>query len=284
MTFCSTASTTISAITRIGGTHRLAYTPSGGRGAGIQGEDQQLRRRIRRSAGFTMNATSKSGTNEYHGSAFEFLRNDKAGRQQLRRQFRAQPRAPSSVRTSSAAHLAVRWRAPRYNGRNRTFFFVDYEGAAHPQASGSTLLECASECVSKGDLSSSTTPVYDPRTRVLGSNGVASAQVFAGNVIPASRLDPVVLKYQDLMPKPNVGAPEASPQTTSRLLPNRPIATRATPKWTTACRRKTTSWLASRFPSRRSPIRAASFGRRRRFLFNTVNAALSDTTCSVLAW
>ena len=108
-----------------------------------------------------MNATIKSGTNEYHGSAFEFLRNDKLDANSFVADFARQPRAKFRQNQFGGA-FGGPVRAPRYNGRNRTFFFLDYEGARIRQVSGSSLLDVPSDAFRKGDLSSSTTPAYDP--------------------------------------------------------------------------------------------------------------------------
>ena len=77
-----------------------------------------------RGNGAVLNATIKSGTNEFHGSVFEFLRNDKLDARNFferkrgayqRNQFGATLGGPVLI-----PHL--------YNGRNHSFFFVDYEG------------------------------------------------------------------------------------------------------------------------------------------------------------
>jgi len=86
-----------------------------------------------RSAGFTMNATSKSGTNEYHGSAFDPAERQ-AGPQQLRRQFRAAAES-QVVRTSSGAHLRSGRRLAITAATARSFFGT-MKGAPHRQASG----------------------------------------------------------------------------------------------------------------------------------------------------
>ena len=74
--------------------------------------------------GAFFNATTKTGTNRWHGGVFEFIRNDKLDarnyfaltRQILKRnQFGGDLGGPLSI-----PHI--------YNGRDRTFFFVDYEG------------------------------------------------------------------------------------------------------------------------------------------------------------
>src|SRR5579884_1144693 len=107
-------------------------------------------------------------------------------------------RALRSGRTSSG-------RLPFYNGHDRTFFFVDYEGTRIRQKAGSTLNDEPPATFRSGDFSSSSTIIYDPATRVLGPNGVVTDQPFQGNMIPSSRLDPAAVKYQSLIPTPNVG-------------------------------------------------------------------------------
>ena len=70
--------------------------------------------------GGVVNLTTKAGTNAFHGTAFEFLRNEALNA----RNFFARPAPPSrsSGATSSAASPADR------SGADRTFFFVDYQG------------------------------------------------------------------------------------------------------------------------------------------------------------
>lgn len=74
--------------------------------------------------GAFFNATTKSGTNKYHGGVFEFIRNDKLDARNYfsqkrailkRNQFGGDIGGPLSI-----SHL--------YNGKDRTFFFIDYEG------------------------------------------------------------------------------------------------------------------------------------------------------------
>ena len=76
-----------------------------------------------RTAGGVINILTKSGTNSFHGSAFEFARNDRFDAQEL---LRRRP-SPSSTSISSAAASAGR------SAPNRTFFFADYEGFQQKQ-------------------------------------------------------------------------------------------------------------------------------------------------------
>src|ERR1700730_12800758 len=77
-----------------------------------------------RGNGAVLNATIKTGTNEFHGAVFEFLRNDKLDA----RNFFEKKRG-AYQRNQFGATLGGPVRIPNiYNGRSHSFFFVDYEG------------------------------------------------------------------------------------------------------------------------------------------------------------
>ena len=79
-----------------------------------------------RSGGAVMNVTIKSGTNGFHGSAFEFLRNSKLDA----KNFFDPPDGPTPPFKQNQFGGAVGGPVvlPGYNGKNRTFFFADYQG------------------------------------------------------------------------------------------------------------------------------------------------------------
>jgi hypothetical protein len=182
----------------------LAYVPSVDAVQEFKVKTNNFSAEYGHSAGYVMNATIKSGANEYHGAFWEFLRNDKLDANNFLSNYSGQPRAPfRQNQFGAAAGGAVR--LPFYNGHDRTFFFVDYEGTRIRQKAGSTLNDEPPATFRSGDFSSSSTIIYDPATRVLGPNGVVTDQPFQGNMIPSSRLDPAAVKYQSLIPTPNVG-------------------------------------------------------------------------------
>ena len=79
-----------------------------------------------RSGGAVMNVAIKSGTNAFHGSAFEFLRNSKLDA----KNFFDPPTGPTPPFKQNQFGAAVGGPVtlPGYNGKNRTFFFTDYQG------------------------------------------------------------------------------------------------------------------------------------------------------------
>ncbi|MDQ6676047.1 MAG: hypothetical protein M3Z09_01985, partial [Acidobacteriota bacterium] len=91
-----------------------------------------------------------------------------------------------------------------FNGRNKLFFFFDYEGLRERKALTSTLsLPPAADRT--GDFSGSRTIIYDPLTRVVDQSGaLVSETAFPGNIIPASRIQNASkLLLQRYFPLPN---------------------------------------------------------------------------------
>lgn len=142
--------------------------------------------------------TTKSGSNQFHGSALEYLRNNLLD-------------APGFFApVVNGAKIKPKLRYNLYGGtvggpiwKNKTFFFFDYEGSA--RRTGYTSTMTVPDALQRiGDFSKTTTaagaviPIYDPAT-TPGS----VRQPFAGNRIPTTRLDPVALKLLAYYPVAN---------------------------------------------------------------------------------
>jgi hypothetical protein len=148
--------------------------------------------------GAFFNATTKSGTNKYHGGVFEFLRNEKldarnyfsATRAILKRnQFGGDIGGPLSI-----PHL--------YNGKDKTFFFVDYEGQRLRQGLvvNGTVPTDAQRLgnFSAPGLKTIYDPLITPRTQI-SCNGVL-------NVICPSRISPQATAVLAYYPHANSGS------------------------------------------------------------------------------
>lgn len=132
--------------------------------------------------GAIVNLTMKSGTNELHGSLFEFVRNDIFNA----RDFFAARKAPFKTNQfGGTIGGPIR--------KNSLFFFGDYQGLR--QRLGRTqIITVPTPLQRQGVLTEGTQPeIFDPLTR----------QAFPGRVIPANRINPITRRVADIWPLPN---------------------------------------------------------------------------------
>jgi len=161
-------------------------------------------------AGGVVNMTTKGGTNEVHGNAYEFLRNKQLNANTF---FNNRNGVPTGAFTQNqfGATLGGPVVLPRlYNGRNKTFFFVNYEGFRLRQGQG-LLLSVPTQAQRNGDFSGLGTNIYNPFTTTQvgsGSNATYTrAQASCNgrlNVICPSQMDPVATHLVSLWALPNV--------------------------------------------------------------------------------
>ncbi len=134
--------------------------------------------------GAVVNLTIRSGTNEFHGSAFEYLRNDALNA----RDFFAARKAPFKTNQFGGT----------FGGpiiRNKAFFFGDYQGLRQRQ--GRTwLITVPTPLMRQGILTEGTNPpeIFDPLT----------GRAFPDRTIPASRINPIARRVADVWPQPNL--------------------------------------------------------------------------------
>jgi hypothetical protein len=155
------------------------------------------------SAGGVIIATTKSGTNQFHGSLEEYLRNDKLDA--------ANFFAPTSGDQKIKAPLRYNVFGGTAGGpirHDKTFFFASYEGSRRHDGSNRSLT-VPTDLQKAGDFSQTVTaqgaliPVYDPATTRVDSTGKTIRDLFPGNRIPSSGLDPVALNIMKFYPAPN---------------------------------------------------------------------------------
>src|SRR5579871_3440186 len=147
-----------------------------------------------------VNVVTKSGTNALHGSAWEFLRNDQLDARNFF-QPSVTPLRWNQFGASGGGPVVL----PKlYNGRNRTFFYLGYQGFRLRQPANSYFRVPTSANLS-GDMSDWPTQIYDPwSTQGDPKNpGQFTRNPFPGNQIPVSRLDPgMVLFAKTVLPAP----------------------------------------------------------------------------------
>lgn len=165
-----------------------------------------------RSGGGVLTIATKSGTNTLHGSVFEFIRNSKLDANNWFANASGRNLATfqrNEFGVSSGGPLVI----PKvYDGRNKTFWFAVYEGRRQRAASTRFFTLPTNEQM-VGDFSKTLTAggdlrtIYDPFSTAPDPSrpGQFLRTPFAGNRIPANRIDPVsanVLKY--FGPRPNL--------------------------------------------------------------------------------
>ena len=132
-------------------------------------------------AGASVQFSTRSGTNQFHGSAFEFLRNNNL-----------------DARNFFAA-AAIPFKRNQFGGafggpviKDKTFFFGSYQGTRVAGGANPAIMTLASEPLRRGDFSSIAKTIVDPQ------NG----QPFPGNAIPSSRIEGIAQKLLPFIPVP----------------------------------------------------------------------------------
>jgi Carboxypeptidase regulatory-like domain/TonB-dependent Receptor Plug Domain len=145
-----------------------------------------------RTAGAMVTLITNSGTNLLHGAAYGYFRNEDLDANNYFNNLLGKPRSEDRYNLFGGKLGGPVWIPKIYNGKNKTFFFVNYEGLiqASPYSLTSTVPYGA---YATGNFSASPTKVYDPSTKAP----------FPGNVIPSSLIDPAALKILGLVPSPN---------------------------------------------------------------------------------
>ena len=154
-----------------------------------------------RASGANTNVILKSGTNEFHGAGFEFMRNSALN---ARNFFDA-----------SVGHLAYNYFGGDIGGpikKNKIFIFGDFLRVTDHEAN-TNLGTIPPSSWRGGNLSSGLTlaapvVVYDPAT---GNADGTNRQPFAGNIIPTNRISKVAQNIMNLVPAPNLGGSESAP-------------------------------------------------------------------------
>ena len=165
----------------------------------------------------------KSGTSDYHGTAFDLFRNTSLDANSWDNNFFKSPR-PADHQNDFGGSLGGPVRIPKlYDGRNKTFFFFSWEQYRNnPGTSSTDTLPTKAE-LQNGDFSAllgaatgATNPcdgspilqgqIFDPsttKTVIVGGQSVQCRTAFPGNIVPPSRWDNVskkILSYLTVLP------------------------------------------------------------------------------------
>ena len=187
--------------------------------------------------GAVVNVVTKSGTNDLHGTAYDYLVNT------------ALNATPAYLGVKNAIHQndygftvgGPVWIPKVYNGRNRTFFFFSFEEFLQNLLNTTTLSTVPIPAYRNGDFSSLITTenrlvstasgpyvdplgrtipsgtIFDPASTFTAPNGALVRNPFPGNKIPASMFDPVAVKILAMVPLPQ--GPNANQAGSNYLAP-----------------------------------------------------------------
>jgi hypothetical protein len=164
-----------------------------------------------RGGGAVIQVTTKSGTNQLHGSLFEFLRNDKLDANNFFNSGRAKPP----------------FRQNQFGGtlggpirRDRMFFFASHQ-STHIREKLTRLSRIPTAAQLQGNFQG-VANIFDPATQAAGN----IREPFPSNTIPQSRFDPVALRMVRLYPAPNRAGVQNFVFNTPRNLDDQQIDTR----------------------------------------------------------
>ncbi|HEY6345058.1 MAG TPA: TonB-dependent receptor [Bryobacteraceae bacterium] len=168
------------------------------------------------------NYTMKSGTNQLHGSAYDYFVNEalNAGLPFTSNPTGGHVRNP--IRQNDYGFtIGGPIHIPKiYNGHDRTFFFFNFEQFRQSTFTSNTIAIVPTAAQRSGNLSTALQPnvacngpdplgqmvclneVFDPQTQQV-VNGSTVRSPFPGNIIPATRIDPTAAIIQNLVPMPN---------------------------------------------------------------------------------
>ncbi|MGO8718787.1 MAG: carboxypeptidase regulatory-like domain-containing protein [Acidobacteriaceae bacterium] len=168
-----------------------------------------------------VNVAIKSGTNQFHGGLYETFQNNDL--QPDNQYVAAVNKATGETTPLSTPYSQNQFGGAAggpldipflYNGRDRTFWFVSYDGGRFSKTNSPSSVLSPSTAELSGDFSAWPYPIYDPLTTVpnpaynsnlaLGpTNSPVIRTQFQGNMIPSSRIDPIAAKMASYWDTPN---------------------------------------------------------------------------------
>ncbi len=176
-------------------------------------ETNTFRAEYGRAAGGIFNVITKTGSNDPHFTLYEFFRNDKLNANDFFANKGGSARPPFKFNQFGGS-VGGPVEIPRlYDGRNKTFFFGNFELVRFVQGVTFTGTEPTPQQLA-GDFSQTRNAagaaiqIYDPLSTAPAPGGGFTRVAFPGNIIPANRIDPVARSIVKYFPSPNtVGNP-----------------------------------------------------------------------------
>lgn len=188
------------------GNLRVAYNPPMDAVAEVRAESFQADAAYGHTGGGTVNIILKGGTNEYHGTLYEFNQNSAFNATPFFTN-RAGAKKPVSRYNQYGFSVSGPVGIPKlFSGRDRVFFYFGYEGVkdALPAPTTGT---APTPALRNGDFSALLSQgaiytIYDPLTGVREGQRIRRTP-FTGNIIPANRISAIARNYLQYFPQPN---------------------------------------------------------------------------------
>ncbi len=148
--------------------------------------------------GISANIIVKTGTNHFHGSAWEYNSISQFNARNYFTRYSSTPLTPKNIYNEYGGNIG----GPIV--RDKLFFFFDYNKVSQRQYRNANQFSLPPVAFRNGDFSSvaSTVTIYDPLT---GNPDGTGRTPFFRNIIPTNRLSPAALKLLALVPNPNAG-------------------------------------------------------------------------------
>lgn len=165
-----------------------------------------------KSAGGIVNVSLKSGTNQFHGTLYEFMRRNALDANSFQNNAAGKPKNGHFLDQYGGSIGGPIVFPKLYNGKDKSFFFFNYEGYREGTPTPLTLSVPQPEMLD-GDFSRLTDAngrkitIYNPFSGVINPDGSVTRQPFAGNVIPGNLINPTSRKILGYLPSPNTTTP-----------------------------------------------------------------------------
>lgn len=180
------------------------------------------------SGGAIVNVSIKSGTNKFHGTVWEFLRNDALDANNFFANRAGRKKGKFRFNQFGGTIGGPVWIPKIYDGRNKSFFFFSYEGVRRVTGIDPVFLTVPTEAQRRGDFSNlrdvngNVIPIFDPLTTQASGSTFIRTQ-FANNIIPDNRISPTAKALLALVPLPNTRPSNAFTQANNYITqePNR---------------------------------------------------------------
>ncbi len=167
------------------------------------------------STGGQIIATSKAGGEQFHGAAFEYLRNRDLNALQFTNKRQPGDQRPKDNESQFGFNIGGPAKIPYlpfvYGNRHKTYFFADFEffrivgGASRPTYTIPSAKERAGDFSDWTDTKGNLIPIYDPNTTLVNGDGTVSRTPFPNNAIPSNRFSQQALLYLKYLPTPTSG-------------------------------------------------------------------------------